>query len=79
MIEDATESLGARYKGRPAGSSAGLACLSFNGNKITDHRAAAGCMATDDAVLARRARTSRPRQKTTPWNTFTGRSGTTTA
>jgi perosamine synthetase len=34
LVEDATESLGARYKGVPVGSRAGLACLSFNGNKI---------------------------------------------
>jgi perosamine synthetase len=34
VIEDATESLGARYQSRPAGALADLACLSFNGNKI---------------------------------------------
>jgi perosamine synthetase len=34
LVEDATESLGARYRGAPVGSRAGLACLSFNGNKL---------------------------------------------
>ncbi|MGZ4199940.1 MAG: DegT/DnrJ/EryC1/StrS family aminotransferase, partial [Thermoleophilia bacterium] len=34
VIEDATESLGSRYRGRPVGALAGLGCLSFNGNKI---------------------------------------------
>ncbi len=34
LIEDAAESLGARYGGRPAGAFGDLAVLSFNGNKI---------------------------------------------
>lgn len=34
VIEDASESLGAKYKGRPVGSSADISCFSFNGNKI---------------------------------------------
>lgn len=34
LVEDATESLGARYKGRPVGGDAQLACISFNGNKV---------------------------------------------
>jgi dTDP-4-amino-4,6-dideoxygalactose transaminase len=34
LIEDAAEALGASYRGRPAGSLADLAVLSFNGNKI---------------------------------------------
>lgn len=34
IIEDATESLGAKYKGRRIGSLADIACFSFNGNKI---------------------------------------------
>jgi dTDP-4-amino-4,6-dideoxygalactose transaminase len=34
VIEDAAEALGATYRGRPAGSLAPLAVLSFNGNKI---------------------------------------------
>lgn len=34
LVEDATESLGARYRGEPVGSRAPVACLSFNGNKL---------------------------------------------
>lgn len=34
LVEDATECLGAKYKGRPVGSGADLACISFNGNKV---------------------------------------------
>jgi perosamine synthetase len=34
VIEDATESLGAQYKGRAVGSLGDIACFSFNGNKL---------------------------------------------
>lgn len=34
VIEDATESLGAKYNGRCTGTFGDLGCLSFNGNKI---------------------------------------------
>ncbi|MFO8026759.1 MAG: aminotransferase class I/II-fold pyridoxal phosphate-dependent enzyme [Opitutales bacterium] len=34
LVEDAAEALGARYRGRPAGSMGDLAIFSFNGNKI---------------------------------------------
>jgi dTDP-4-amino-4,6-dideoxygalactose transaminase len=34
VVEDATESLGARYKDRMIGSGGDIACFSFNGNKI---------------------------------------------
>ena len=34
VIEDATESLGASYKGRRVGTLGDMACFSFNGNKI---------------------------------------------
>lgn len=34
VIEDATESLGARYKGKYTGTFGDLGCFSFNGNKI---------------------------------------------
>lgn len=34
VIEDATESLGATYKGRKVGTLASIACFSFNGNKL---------------------------------------------
>ena len=34
VIEDVSESLGARYQGRPLGSLGDLACFSFNGSKV---------------------------------------------
>lgn len=34
VVEDATESLGATYRGRPLGSWGDAACFSFNGNKL---------------------------------------------
>jgi len=34
VIEDATEGLGAKYKGRSVGSLGDIGCFSFNGNKI---------------------------------------------
>lgn len=34
VVEDATESLGARYRGRQVGTLGDIACLSFNGNKL---------------------------------------------
>lgn len=34
VVEDATESLGARYKDRPTGTLGDFGCFSFNGNKI---------------------------------------------
>lgn len=55
VIEDATESLGARYKGRPVGSGGDLACFSFNGNKVIT-AGGGGVMVTDDEAVAARAR-----------------------
>jgi perosamine synthetase len=34
LVEDATESLGAKYKGRMLGQTSDVACFSFNGNKL---------------------------------------------
>ena len=34
VIEDATESLGARYKGKHTGTIGDFGCFSFNGNKV---------------------------------------------
>jgi perosamine synthetase len=55
VIEDAAESLGSRYKGKPCGSLARLAALSFNGNKIVT-TGGGGAILTSDAGLAERAR-----------------------
>lgn len=51
VIEDATEALGSRYKGRSCGSLAPLSTLSFNGNKIVT-TGGGGAVLTDDEKLA---------------------------
>jgi len=55
VIEDATESLGAKYEGRPTGSLADMACFSFNGNKIIT-TGGGGMITTDNEAWARRAK-----------------------
>ena len=59
VIEDATEALGAQYRGRavgrPLGPGSHAACLSFNGNKLIT-TGGGGMIITDDEAFARRAR-----------------------
>ena len=55
VVEDATESLGSRYRGRPTGMRADAACLSFNGNKLIT-TGGGGAIVTGDAAFAERAR-----------------------
>jgi perosamine synthetase len=55
MIEDATEGLGARYKGKGLGSFGQTGCFSFNGNKIIT-TGGGGMIVTDDPASAARAR-----------------------
>jgi len=55
VIEDATEGLGARYRGKSLGSFGQSACFSFNGNKIIT-TGGGGMLVTDDAELAKRAK-----------------------
>src|SRR4051812_24099789 len=47
-IEDAAESLGATYCGRPAGTLADIGCFSFNGNKIIT-TSGGGMLVTENA------------------------------
>lgn len=55
VIEDATESLGAEYKGVRTGNFSKVACFSFNGNKIMT-TGGGGMIVTNDAALAQRAK-----------------------
>jgi perosamine synthetase len=55
VIEDATEGLGARYRGKNLGSFGHVACFSFNGNKIIT-TGGGGMLVTNDAEWAARAR-----------------------
>jgi dTDP-4-amino-4,6-dideoxygalactose transaminase len=55
VLEDAAESLGAFYKGRPSGSFGRLGVFSFNGNKIIT-TSGGGMLVSDDADLIAKAR-----------------------
>jgi perosamine synthetase len=55
IIEDATEGLGATYKGRPLGCLGDIACFSFNGNKIIT-TGGGGMLVTDNEEWARKAK-----------------------
>ncbi|HYF17339.1 MAG TPA: DegT/DnrJ/EryC1/StrS family aminotransferase [Ramlibacter sp.] len=55
VLEDAAESLGASYRGRPSGSFGALGIFSFNGNKIIT-TSGGGMLVSDDADLVARAR-----------------------
>ncbi len=55
VLEDAAESLGARYKGRSSGTMGRLAVYSFNGNKIIT-TSGGGMLVGDDEQLIARAR-----------------------
>jgi perosamine synthetase len=55
VVEDATESLGAKYKNRMVGSGGDIACFSFNGNKIIT-TGGGGMVVTNRADWAERAR-----------------------
>ncbi len=55
VIEDATESLGASYRGETVGRLGDIACLSFNGNKIIT-TGGGGAILTDNDAWAERAR-----------------------
>jgi dTDP-4-amino-4,6-dideoxygalactose transaminase len=53
VVEDAAESLGATYRGRPTGTTAPYAILSFNGNKIITTTGGGMVLARDPAAAAR--------------------------
>lgn len=55
VIEDATEGLGATYRGRPLGSIGDLGCFSFNGNKIIS-TGGGGMVVTSNEEWARKAK-----------------------
>jgi pyridoxal phosphate-dependent aminotransferase EpsN len=55
IIEDAAESLGARYKGRPSGTFGYFGIYSFNGNKIIT-TSGGGALVSDDETAIKTAR-----------------------
>ena len=67
VIEDAAESLGATYKGRPCGSFGTYNAISFNGNKIITG-SSGGMLLTDDKDAADKARKwSTQSRENAPW------------
>jgi len=55
LVEDASEALGVRYRGRHVGTFGDAGVFSFNGNKIVT-TGGGGMLVTDDAATARYAR-----------------------
>lgn len=55
VIEDATESLGGKYKGLPTGTLGSIGCFSFNGNKVIT-TGGGGMIVTDDEAIAEKVR-----------------------
>ncbi len=55
LVQDATESLGATYRGAPAGGQGALAAFSFNGNKIIT-TSGGGMLVSDEAEPIEHAR-----------------------
>lgn len=55
VIEDATESLGALYKGKMSGTIGHIGCYSFNGNKLIT-TGAGGMLVTNDEKIGERAK-----------------------
>lgn len=67
LIEDAAESLGANYKGKPTGTYGKYGVLSFNGNKIITG-SSGGMLVTDEETAAFRARKwSTQSRENAPW------------
>lgn len=65
VVEDATESLGAKYHGQNVGSVGGLACFSFNGNKLIT-TGGGGMIVTSNEAWAARARHLTTQAKSDP-------------
>jgi len=55
IVEDATESLGAEYRGHKTGNLAHIGCFSFNGNKIIT-TGGGGMIVTNDSARAEKAK-----------------------
>lgn len=55
VVEDAAESLGSYYRGKPAGSFGKMAAFSFNGNKIIT-AGGGGAIVSTDVTLAEKAK-----------------------
>jgi perosamine synthetase len=74
VVEDATESLGSRYRGRAVGCLGDIGCFSFNGNKIIT-TGGGGMLVTGDKGLADRARYLTTQAKDDPLESVHGAVG----
>ena len=77
VIEDATEGLGATYKGRVLGSLGDVGCFSFNGNKIIT-TGGGGMLVTNNEEWARQGQVSHDPGQRDPVEYIHGESVTTT-
>jgi perosamine synthetase len=66
VVEDATESLGTKYKGQATGSFGTMGCFSFNGNKIIT-TGGGGVIVTNDEALAKKAKHLTTQAKSDPF------------
>ena len=67
LIEDAAESLGAKYKGKETGTFGAYGIISFNGNKIITG-SSGGMLLTDDEEVAKKVRKwSTQARENAPW------------
>ena len=66
VIEDSTEALGSRYKGKHAGGFGLLGTFSYNGNKIIT-TGGGGMIVTDDEALAKKAKHLTTQAKSDPF------------
>jgi perosamine synthetase len=74
VVEDATESLAARYKGRELGTLGDIGCFSFNGNKLIT-AGGGGMIVTAEETWARRARYLTTQAKDDPIESIHGAVG----
>jgi len=51
LIEDAAQSFGSKYKGRPSGSFGDVSILSFDPTKNLSNYGSGGCVLTDDQIM----------------------------
>lgn len=67
LIEDAAESLGARYKGKSTGTFGKYACISFNGNKIITGTSGGMFLTNDKNASEKVKKWSTQSRENAPW------------
>ncbi len=67
LVVDAAESVGATYKGRPAGDAGIAAIYSFNGNKIITTSGGGAVLSRDPEIVARARWRAQQSREPVPW------------